>query len=120
MDRTEFNKKFFEERDDTGRFMVRSAKTGYAYYIEPLDTGTRRKFGDINPATGKVEGSYGEKYRGAIHPSDSLITEENGFKNIVILPPGMSPHAYIDMVDEQRWEDMRVGKESPNLPGTKV
>lgn len=121
MNRAEFDKKFFEERDHTGRYMVRSQKTGYAYYIEPLDKGTRRDFGDINPATGKVEGAYGSKYKGAIHPSESLITEENGFQNIKILPPGVSPHQYINTVDDQRYEDMLAGRESdPTLPGIKT
>lgn len=121
MDRKEFNKRFFKDRDHTGRYVVRSFKTGYSYYIEPLDGGERRDFGDINPATGKIEGAYGEKYKGAIHPSDSLITEENGFKNIVLLPPGQSPEGYINGIDEQRYQDMLDGKEpNPNLPGVKI
>jgi hypothetical protein len=120
-ERLEFDKRFFKDRDHTGRFVVRSHKTGYAYYIEPLDTGKRPDWGDINPATGKVEGAYGGKYKGAIHPSESLITEDNGFKNIVTLPPGMSPHGYINMIDEQRYQDMLNGKEpDPNLPGVKM
>lgn len=120
MDRKEFDKLFFEDRDHTGRFMVRSFKTGYKYYIEPLDKGTKRKFGDINPATGKVEGNYGETYKGAIHPSESLITEENGFKNIVTLPPGQSPEGYIHMIDEKRYQDQLAGKEPDmSLPGIK-
>lgn len=116
MNREEFNKRFFENTDHTGRFVVTSKKTGYSYYIEPLDTGSRTGWGDVNPATGKVEGSYGGKYKGAIHPSESLITEENGFKNIVVLPAGTSPHGYINMIDEQRYEAMQRG-ESIDLPG---
>ncbi|MCB1711821.1 MAG: hypothetical protein KDH96_04895 [Candidatus Riesia sp.] len=54
----------------------------------------KRKWGDINPATGKVEGSYGAG--GGIREEDSEITEENGYSNIVILPVGTSPHAYIE------------------------
>jgi|GEM_PF-835584 len=120
-ERIEFDKRFFEDRDHTGRYMVRSFKTGYAYYIEPLDAGSRTGWGDLNPATGKVEGSYGGKYKGAIHPSESLITEENGFKNIITLPPGTSPEGYINMIDEQRYQDMLAGKEpDPSLPGVKI
>ena len=113
MDIKEFNKRFFEDRDNTGRFMVRSFKTNIAYYVEPLDTGERRRFGDINPATGQIEGAYGQKHKGAIHPSESLITEANGLKNIVTIPAGMSPHAYIQDLDEQRYQEML---ESGRLP----
>lgn len=73
MDRKEFDKRFFESTDHTGRFVVKSFKTGYSYYVEPLDSG---EFGDINPATGKVEGAYGSKYKGAIHPNDSLYERQ--------------------------------------------
>jgi hypothetical protein len=40
-------------------------------------------WGDINPATKKVEGTYGSKYRGGIKEDESMITKENGFENIV-------------------------------------
>ena len=121
VDRKEFDKRFFESTDQTGRFVVKSSKTGCSYYVEPLDGGERRSFGDINPATGQVEGAYGSKYKGAVHPNDSLITKENGFENIVVLPPGTSPHGYINMIDEQREADMLAGRESdPTLPGIKT
>ena len=97
--------RFLERTDETGRFIVYSTHTGISYYVEPLDTGERRKFGDINPATGQVEGHYGEKYRGAIHPTESLITVENGFENIDILPRGVSPHGEINRIDKIRYDE---------------
>jgi len=113
--------RFLSKTDETGRFIIYSFRTGISYFCEPLDTGERRRFGDINPATGQVEGSYGQKYRGAIHPKDSLITEENGFKNIVILKPGVSPNGYVNEIDEKRYaEGFRPGvkKEiTDGLPG---
>ena len=99
-ERKEFNKRFFAESDHTGRFVVVSMRTGHKYYVEPLD-GKKVKWGDLNPATGKVEGSYGSKYKGSINEKDSLITEENGFKNIKYLKPGQSPDKYIDELDSQ-------------------
>lgn len=36
--------------------------------------------------------------QGAVHPDDSIITEDNGFKNIVTLGPGESPDSHIDKI----------------------
>lgn len=48
-------------------------------------------WGDINPATKKVEGDYGQKYTGCVSEKESLITPENGFRLIETLEAGMSP-----------------------------
>lgn len=40
------------------------------------------------------------KYHGAIDEQDSLILPENGFKNIRMLEPGMSPLAMIYSIDD--------------------
>lgn len=68
----------------TGRHYIRT-KDGRLFCVEPIDNTVgkgKRKWGDINPATSKVEGSYGDKFLGAVHEDDSIITKENGFKNI--------------------------------------
>lgn len=73
---------------------------GVKFKVEVLKPRNRTKqWGDVNPATGQVEGSYGEEI--GIDEKDSQITEENGYTNIVILPPGMSPGAYIEMREKQ-------------------
>lgn len=95
------DKDFLVDSDDTGRFIVTSLVTGRKYYVEPIDSGTRTDWGDINPATKKIEGDYGTKYRGSVRESESLITEENGFGNIVTLPPGYSPLEYIQQLDKK-------------------
>ena len=70
------------------------------FKVEVLKPRNRSKsWGDVNPATGKVEGSYGSEI--GIDEKDSQITEENGYKNIVILPAGVSPMAYIEMRQKQ-------------------
>lgn len=46
---------------------------------------------NLNPATKKVEGDYGQKYTGCVSEKESLITPENGFKLIETLEAGMSP-----------------------------
>lgn len=97
----EIRKKFLTDTDSSGRFIVKSLKTGKTYYIEPLDDGNNTKWGDLNPSTKKLEGDYGSKYKGSIKRSESLITEENGFDNIVELGPGESPINYINRIDDE-------------------
>ena len=97
----EFKQKFFEKTEDTGRHVVVSFRTGKVYAVECIDDGKRTKWGDVNPATRKVEGNYGSKHPGAIKAKDSLITEENGFRNIKTFKPGQSPYAYIEELDAQ-------------------
>jgi hypothetical protein len=79
---------------DTGRYMIIDLKTGKKVCVEPLIEGDKTKWGDLNPATGEIEGKYGKKHIGAIERKDSIITEENGFKNIKELKPGVSPNEY--------------------------
>lgn len=90
----ELYKRFMTNTDETGRFIVTSIKTGKKYFIEPLD-GRPVQWGDLNPASGKIEGSYGDKYKGSVSDKESLITEENGFINIKILEAGCSPFSEI-------------------------
>lgn len=92
-------KEFLINSEDTGRFIVKSLVTGRTYYIEPIDSGNNITWGDLNPATKKIEGDYGSKHKGSIKPSESLITPENGFENIVTLEPGYSPFDYIEQMD---------------------
>ena len=82
---------------ETGRFLV-VTKSGRKFLVEPIGY-TKTNFGDINPATKQIEGSYGDKYKGSIDKSESLITKENGFKNIITLGVGESPLGYIDMLE---------------------
>jgi len=82
---------------NTGRYYV--IVDGRTFCVEPIDNTlgkSRENWGDLNPATGKIEGNYGDKYLGAIHEDDTIITEENGFKNIINLKPGENPEDYIN------------------------
>lgn len=98
-------KKFLTNTDETGRYMVTSLRTGKTYAIEPIGFPKERlKWGSIDPADphgGLMHKKGDGKYRGSIDEEDSLITEENGFKNIRMLDPGTSPLAAIDFVDKQ-------------------
>lgn len=59
---------------NTGRFTVHDIKTGRTFVVEPIMPGKVRR----NEWTDSVDNASG----GAIHKSESIITEENGFKNI--------------------------------------
>lgn len=73
-----------------GRFYITDIKTGRKFLVEPIGN-PHVNWGDVNPATKKLEGDYGDKYRGSIDIKDSIITEENGFKNIIIGQKSQSP-----------------------------
>lgn len=101
----DFAKKFLMNRDETGRFIVKSIKTGKTYFVEAIDGDERTVWGDYNPSTKKFEtGNYG-KYKGSIKPNESMITEENGFDKIHTLEPGVSPLDYIDKIDEEYFKE---------------
>lgn len=106
------NKDFLINSEETGRFIVTSLKTGRKYFVEPIDGNTRTSWGDLDPSTNKLSGDYGTKYKGSIKESESLITPENGFKNIVTLGPGESPLEYIEKIDKQYEENSRSGESS--------
>lgn len=79
---------------ETGRFYFRH--NGKLYCVEPIDNGNRDgDWGNQIPGSNKVE-KVKAKYKGAIKESESIITEENGFTNIVELKPGQSPLEYIE------------------------
>jgi len=82
---------------DTGRYYIKNLKNGKTYCVEPIDdTPARTEWGDIDPVTKKLTGNYGMKHRGSIRSEDSIITEENGFKNIIMLEPGQNPMDFIE------------------------
>lgn len=71
-------------------------ETGRKFCVEPIGTNHAADWGDLDPVTKKVTGSYGQKYRGSIDEKNSIITEKNGFKNITTLGIGESPQDYIN------------------------
>jgi len=80
---------------DSGRYYIIDIETGRKFCIEPIGD-PHVNWGDLDPASKKITGEYGEKHRGSIDECDSIITPENGFKNIVTLPAGVSPESYIN------------------------
>lgn len=103
-----FKKKFLFNRDETGRFIVKSSKTGKTYFVESIDGDERTYWGDYNPATKTFETSNYGKYKGSIKPEESMITEENGFDKIHVLGVGESPLEYIERIDNEYYEKTKV------------
>jgi len=82
---------FLENRDETGNLIVDMLDgTGQSYFVEFISPRNQEKtgWGDVNPATGKVEGSYGGKFKGSIKAEDSVLTPENGFPDAKVIPGG--------------------------------
>lgn len=100
-------KRFLKESDKTGRFIVKSKATGKRYFVEVIGNTHAAEWGDIDPATKKMTGSYGEKYEGCIAEKDTLITEGNGFENITTLPAGVSPFDEIERRDREYEKTMK-------------
>lgn len=83
----------------TGRYFI-TTKEDRTFCVEPIDNSNLQgaDWGDVDPASKKITGTYGEKHRGSIHESESIITKENGFKNITMLPSGISPMGFIEQL----------------------
>lgn len=92
-------KNFLINSEETGKQVVLSLRTGKKYYVEAIGNG-RSDWGDVDPATGKLTGNYGSKYTGSINKDQSVITEENGFKNITTIYSG-SPYGVIQELDNK-------------------
>ena len=70
------------------------------------------QWGNINPATKTLE-KVKSKMDEVIDESNTQITTENGYKNIVMLNPGTSPLGYIEALDSsglERFEKLDCGK----------
>jgi len=85
----------------SGRYYVEDVESGRKFCVEPIGDDRPADWGDVDPATKKVTGKYGQKYRGSIDEKDSIITEENNFKNIKDLKQGESPEDYINKLLEK-------------------
>jgi len=91
---------------------IHSTILGRTFYVEVIedhpDNLDRTQWGDVNPATKKLEtGDYGKKNAAGINMADSIITKENGFENPVYLKPGESPNGYIEGLERDFLEKQK-------------
>lgn len=92
---------FLYKSDNTGRFIVTSKRTGRSYFVEPQGD-PHIEWGSLDQATGKMTVKKGwKRNKGSTEVEESLITKENGFKNIVTLVPGENPIGYIERLDSK-------------------
>lgn len=82
----------------TGRYYVTS-KSGRKFTVEPIAERNQKIDGQVFTNGGvSGEGTKNKQSGGAIREEDSIITPENGYKNIVTLPPGVSPNGFIEAI----------------------
>jgi hypothetical protein len=90
---------------ETGRYMV-IMQSGRKFMVEEWGT-NYVQWGDIDPATKKLN-KIEVKDMEIIDHSNTLITKENGFKNICFLSPGTSALGYIDALDSSGLERIEM------------
>lgn len=92
---------FLINSDDTGRFIVKSLKSGKTYFVEPIGD-PHLEWGSLDPATKDLNNKKGwKKYKGSIEENETLITKENGFDKIYELKPGENPLGFIEILDNK-------------------
>lgn len=97
----DFRQRFLENRDETGRYIVYSIRTGRSYYVEPIGDGRGGDWGSENPATKEIEHKKGDgKYTGSVTEEYSLLNEKDGMcSKVHTLGPGESVRSFIDELD---------------------
>lgn len=104
---TTIRQRFLTNTDETGRFIVKSTKTGKVYFVEPIDDRANHAiWGDIDPASKSMQGDYGSKYRGSVKTKDSLINKQNGFEGITLVQG--SPFSEIERRDNLLYSRMKA------------
>lgn len=73
-------------------------QSGRKFLVEEWGTNFTQ-WGNIDPATKKLHKVHVKNVE-VINESNTIITKENGFKNICFLSPGTSPLGYIDLLDD--------------------
>ena len=66
------SREFLTNRDETGREIVFFPETSKRYFVEYIEPRVMDdvNWSDVDPATKKLTGSYGNKTRGAIKEND--------------------------------------------------
>jgi len=86
---------------ETGRYMV-IMQSGRKFMVEEWGN-NYVQWGDIDPATKKLN-KVKVKDMEIINETNTMITKENGFKNICFLSPGTSALGFIDALDSSGLE----------------
>ena len=98
----EIKQKFLINSEDTGRFIVKSLKSGKTYFVVEAIGDPHLEWGSLDPATKDLNNKKGwKKYKGSIEENETLITKENGFDKIYELKPGQNPLGFIEVLDNK-------------------
>ena len=93
---------FMVNRDETGKLIVDMYDgTNQSYLVEFIGNGYS-DWGDIDPATKKVTGSYGAKYTGSVKPNESVLVPENGYNDSPEIKGGSYMHSV--MIKHEAWK----------------
>lgn len=90
------------------RFFV-VMKSGRKFCVEPIGD-VRTDWGNITFGERKGLETVASKETNTINESNSIITKENGYKNICYLSPGTSPFGYLDILDKSGIERIEGSK----------
>lgn len=95
----EIKRNFTIDSSTTGRFVVKSTRTGKEYFVEAIGD-PHLEWGSLDQSSGKLNVKKGwKKFQGSIDASESVVTKENGFSEVYELKAGESPLLYIDILD---------------------
>jgi len=84
----------------SGRYQI-VTKSGRKFTVEPIAE-RDQKIDDVQFRNGGISGDEVKTHKktgGSVHPEDSIITPENGYKRIFTLPAGHSPNGFIEALD---------------------
>lgn len=110
MVKKDFDERFLKNRDESGRMIVVSLRTGTKFYVEPIGDGRGGDWCSENPATKEIEHKKGDgKFTGSVMEKESIITVANGFLPEQIHYTGNSYRDIIDDLDA-KWPTLKSTK----------
>ena len=108
------NGRTMKTMSETGRYFIYDHETGRKFCIEPLGRAQVKVFTN-GGVDGTAEKNKSTPKGGATPPEESTITEENGFKDIVVIGPHMSPEAFIEDVCRKNLRLTDLGTTLPSM-----
>ena len=82
----------------TGRYYVIDSATGRKFCVEPISARDEKTTDRVITNGGFDGESVKNKSQvegGSVHEAESIITEENGFRDVTTLRAGVNPNGYI-------------------------
>lgn len=83
----------------SGRYIVVDQATGRKFWVEPISERDEKKTDRVftnGGFDGEAVKNKSQSLGGSVYAEESKLTPENGFTHVTTLPPGTSPHSYIE------------------------